>query len=125
MRLVLLLLSGGGSLGLWLFPEDFDSRVKDTLTDKNRIEEVRSIYSDMEDVKKEHKEKFNDLAESFEDAMKSSTVSKSEIDEILNEILIERDNYHEKIIAARMNIVKSVTAEEWAKIYTPSSDNDN
>ena len=123
--LFLLLFGGGASLGLWMFPEDFDSRVKEILTDKNRKEEVRSVYSDMEDVKKKHAKNFGKLADSFEDEMKSSAIGEAEINETLNEIFKERNDFNDKMITARMSLVKNLTEEEWVKIYAPSSDNDN
>ena len=123
--LFLILFGGGASLGLWILPEDFDSRVKEILTDKNRKEEVRSVYSDMEDVKKNHVKKFSEFADSFEDAMQSTALSESEIKDIINDIFHERQIFNDKIIEARMSIVKNITMEEWEKIYAPSSDSNN
>jgi len=117
-----LVLFGGGSLSVWVLPENFADQAEEIIVDENRREKAVGIFEEMDKIIDEHNKSLEGLADLFAKDLDNPTTEDSVFQNWVDKLMKERRDYESEILSARKSLVENITKEEWEKILAPAEE---
>ena len=112
-----ILLFGGGSDGMWLFPDNFSQHVGVVVFEEDRQDELTDLYGQIDEGIKNHDDNVSDIAKDLHKAIQNPDATDPEFDQFIERLLKERTTAQTKILDARFKMAEKLNPQEWKDIF--------
>ena len=112
-----ILLFGGGSDGIWLFPDSFSEHVEAVVSEEERQDELNNLFDQITKSIKTHDDSVNDIAKDLHKAIQNPNATDQELDQYIKKLLKERTDAQTKILDARFKMTEKLNPQEWKDIF--------
>jgi len=112
-----ILLFGGGSDGMWLFPSNFSEHVKVVVLEEDRQDELNDLFDQIDESIKIHDENVSDISKDLHKTIQNPDATDKEFDQFIEKLLKERTDAQSKILDARFKMAKKLNPQEWKDIF--------
>ena len=121
-----ILLLGGGSTNIWLFPEDFTDRVEAIIVEENRQTEILDLFEKMTESFTTHKDRIKEIAGKMSELNRNPETAAGDFEQVVQSLLQERKLTQTNILDARVKMALQLQQNEWEQVFStdlPSNDN--
>jgi hypothetical protein len=112
-----ILLFGGGSDGIWLFPDSFSEHVEAVVSQEERQDELNKLFDQITKSIKTHDDNVNDIAKDLHKAIQNPNTTDQELNQYIKKLLKERTDAQTKILDARFKMAEKLNPQEWKDIF--------
>jgi len=111
------LLVGMGGDGLSI--DDFKDRIKDTISDKARVEQINGILDEMEELAKDYDEELKSVGKRVSDYNKDYDAPEYGLQAIFADGIESSNAARAKFLDRHFKMKDLMTEDEWNKIFAP------
>lgn len=125
IALTILLLSGG-SIDIWLFPEDFTDRVEAVIVEENRQTEILDLFEKMTESFTSHNDRIKEMAGNISELNRNPDTAAEDFEQVVQSLFQERKLLQANILDARMKMALQLQQNEWEQVFSadiPSKNN--
>ncbi len=112
-----ILLLGGGSDNLWLFPGKFKDQVEEVVSQETRQSTIFAIYDGIKKNTESYNIEISKMAEEISLLNRKPDASETDLEQSIQELLQKRKAMQQQIIDARLQLVTHFHREEWEKVF--------
>ena len=112
-----ILLFGGGSDGMWLFPSNFSKHVEAIVLEEERQDELNDLFDQISESIKTHDDNVSDIAKDLHKTIQNPDATDKKFDQFIDKLLKERTDAQSKILDARFKMAKKLNSQEWKDIF--------
>jgi hypothetical protein len=106
---------GGGGLSI----DDFKDNVKNTISDKERVEQINEVFDEMEDLMKAYVEELESVGQQIGDLNKDYDAPDSRLEDLLANGIKSGNVSRGKLLDLRFKMRDLMTEEEWKGVFAP------
>jgi len=116
-----ILLLGGGSDSLWLFPEDFAKQIKNVVTEEMRQAELLTVFNDIKKNADSYNGEIGKMVEEISILNRRPDATETDLEQSIQSLLQKRRQMQSEIIDARLKMASQFHQNEWEKIFSEDS----
>ena len=117
ITLSILLFGGGGSEGMWLFPQNFSQKVEVVVVEENKRDEILALFDEINKSINNYDDRAREIVKILHQAVRRYNATDMELNELSQKLLQERKMVQTQIFDARFKMAEKLTDQEWKDIF--------